>query len=446
MCRLPRLALAHLTDGPEPSTACLSLLAGLTLNGWRVQHFHSQARPLGETVVGAITGLPGRHLDPWLMPPEVCREVLVRGSRQADLTLVEGAFSVPSRTGCRPDRRGVGRIGPLVEALDLPVLAVLPCRRLDDLHLPPLPPEVQGILLDGLEEPEELDAIRRLIRIATRRPVVGAIEARHALRGLDTRAPLPSDLIEHLGRDFLRHADLTALRTLADSSPWTDPYEPLLPGYRRDFRVALAQDEAFGGYYPDTLETLEALGAELVEFSPLRSESLPRGVDLVIIGCGYPDRYADELAANFSLIGSLKHHVCKGQRIYTEGGGTAYLGRFLILGERRVPGAGILPLDAVLRDRPRAPTPVSRVLARDSWLGNRGTPVRGYRSGRWTMRPAPDPGDCPARSGPLTPQRDLFFRHHAIGSLIHLHLAALPQVVEAFAVPHRPSLCLPARS
>jgi cobyrinic acid a,c-diamide synthase len=187
---------------------------------------------------------------------------------------------------------------------------------------------------------------------------------------------------------------------------------------------------------------LEALGAELVEFSPLRDEGLPERADLVIVGCGCPDRYAEELAANLSLISALKHHVCLGRRIYAEGGGTAYLGRYLVLGHRRVSGAGILPFDAHLRPQARAPRPVTRVLTRDGWLGPSGTSVRGYRCGRWTLRPAPDPTDCPARSGTLTRQRDIYFRHHAVGSLVHLHLAALPHVVAAFVGPHRPSLAI----
>ena len=74
-------------------------------------------------------------------------------------------------------------------------------------------------------------------------------------------------------------------------------------------------------YFPDTLETLEALGAELVEFSPIRDESLPEAVDLVMIGCGFPDRHADALADNLSLIAALRSHVCRGHRIYSEGGG-----------------------------------------------------------------------------------------------------------------------------
>src|SRR5207245_2731028 len=152
------------------------------------------------------------------------------------------------------------------------------------------------------------------------------------------------------------------------------PEEPdLLPllGEGRRFRVAYAQDEAFGGYFPDTLETLETLGAELVEFSPLRDGDLPAAADLVMIGCGCPDRYADALAQNYCLMTALRAHVCRGHRIYSEGGGTAYLGRMMILDGRPVPGVGILPFDAELRANPRGPTPVTRTLTRDGWLGPR---------------------------------------------------------------------------
>src|SRR5262249_11164445 len=179
--------------------------------------------------------------------------------------------------------------------------------------------------------------------------------------------------------------------------------------------------------------------------SPLRDGALPEAVDLVMIGCGFPDLFADALAANHCLIAALHAHLCRGHRIYSEGGGTAYLGRFMIIDGRRIPGAGILPFDAELRSNPTGPTPVRRTLIQDGWLGHRGTEVRGYRSGRWRLRPAPDPGDCPARSGPLTGQCDVYFRRNAIGSLIHLHLASLPEVVAAFVGAHR-RLLVPPRT
>jgi cobyrinic acid a,c-diamide synthase len=194
-------------------------------------------------------------------------------------------------------------------------------------------------------------------------------------------------------------------------------------------------DDAFGAYFPDTLESLENLGAELVEFSPLHDEALPRDADLVLIGCGFPDRHADELAANHSLIASLRAHVCRCRRLYAEGGGAAYLARALRIGDRWVPGAGILPLDAELVPEPRWPEPVERELLRSSWLGPAGTTLRGYRPGRWRLLPAPEPDDCPARSGRLTLEPDIFFRSNAIGSLVHLHLGAVPELAAGFASP-----------
>jgi cobyrinic acid a,c-diamide synthase len=336
---------------------------------------------------------------------------------------------------------------PVAERLDLPMVAVLPCPAWSSFHLPRLSEPADALFLDGLEDPEDYEQFRSMVTMVTRRPVLGAIEAlpevRAALRQAPRDRPLPEALVHRLGASFLKFADLAAIRALARSRPitWTAA-DPGRAGLRR-FRVAYAQDQAFGAYFPDTLETLESLGAELVEFSPLRDEALPESVDLVMIGCGFADHHALALAQNLSMIAALRSHVCRGQRIYSEGGGTAYLGRSMILGSRRIPGAGILPFDAELLPSMEPPVPVERTLTRDCWLGPAGTVVRGYKTCRWRLRPGADPLDCPNCFGPLTDQNDVFYHHHAVGSLIHLHLGAFPEAVKAFAGPHRPSLTLP---
>lgn len=453
----PRLALATSAGGPDPSFATLAMLAGLTERGSRVQHFRAAACPTASESVGQVSGLPGRHLDAWLMPDDVRRCVFARGSRRTDLALVEGTLDDPGLSGRREsicDKPG--RLRPIAESLGLAVVAVVSCaswRRDGGLaHLPQIPRGVDAVLLDEVENWESLEPIRRLIRLTAGIPVVGAVETLAEVRAEFHRSPrhgiLAEDSVRALARSFLSHADLGAIRDLADSRPFPgsppsfelDPRDPGIPR----IRVAYAQDDAFGRYFPDTLETLEALGAALVGFSPLRDEAVPEGADLVMIGCGFPDGFGDELAANVSMTASLRAHVCRGKRIYSEGGGTAYLGRSMILPDRHVPGAGILPFDAELLPDPMPPVPVVRTLMHDSWLGPRGTVVRGYRSCRWRLRPGFEPLDCPSCYGALTPDHDLTFHHHAVGSLIHLHLGALPEVVAAFAGPHRPSLRRPS--
>jgi cobyrinic acid a,c-diamide synthase len=450
MFQLPRLALATPASGPEPSAASLAWLAGLTERRWRVQHFRSRACPSVMEAVGQVTGLAGRHLDAWLMPDRVCRKLLLQGSRQADLALIEGTLDEPSEILDCSHYDRPGGLQPLAEALNLPVVALMPCSTWHDFHLPRLPDPVDAVLLDGIEDPDDFEKFQRMVTTILKRPVLGAVEAlpgvRAVLRQAPRDRPLPEAVFHRLGASFLRFADLHAIRALAQSRPFPAPRcTERSPCGPTRFRVAYAQDEAFGAYFPDTLDTLEALGAELVEFSPIRDESLPEAVDLVMIGCGFPDHHADALADNLSMIASLRSHVCRGQRIYSEGSGTAYLGRSMILDGQQFPGAGILPFDAELLPNPRPPSPVTRVLTRDCWLGPKGTVVRGYRASRWKLLPGADPLACPNCFGPLTNQGDITYHHHAIGSLIHLHFGAFPEVVAAFAGPHRPSLTLPAR-
>ncbi|WP_435017157.1 cobyrinic acid a,c-diamide synthase [Tundrisphaera sp. TA3] len=445
MMSLPRLALAVSGSGLEPSAASLGLLAGLHSLGWRLQHFRSRACPIGTEAILQATGRPGRHLDAWLMPDDVCRGVFARGADRSQLAIVEGTLDRPASG----DEAGCGRpggLGPLSRSLDLPIISVIDCPRWDRLHLPKLPPEMDAVLLDGLEDASDYAKIASAVSTITRKPVVGAIEAlpeaRRILQEAPRNRPLPDGVHGPFSASFLRFADLPLLRSLANSRPFPGERLAINTSERARFRVAYALDEAFGRYFPDTLETLEALGAELIEFSPLRSEALPESADLVMIGCGFPDEHADALGANFSLINALRSHVYRGRRIYSEGGGTAYLGRSMRIDGREVPGVGILPFDAERRANPTSPYPVTRTLREDTWLAPRGTVVRGYHSGRWDLKPTSELCHQAAGFGALSDENDFFHHHHAVGGLIHLHLAALPQVVEAFAGPHRPSLTL----
>jgi cobyrinic acid a,c-diamide synthase len=451
MARLPRLALATQCDAVEPSLVSLAMLAGLGQIGVRAQHFRCLARPFGTTCVRQASGLPGRHLDAWLMSPETLRCAFSRGAKLADLSLIEGTLAPrPHGLGPYPHDQP-GPLAPIAEALDLPRVAVVDCGGVSGPVCLTRPPcDFDAIILDNLGDPTRLESARVCAKHMFRKPVLAVLdsmpEIREFLKARSTQHPIPSPILDRLAASFLRNADLGAIRSLADSRPYQAVTDAACPCASRRFRVAYANDDAFGGYFPDTLETLQAFGAELVDFSPLKDEALPSDVDLVMIGCGSPDQYLDALAANLSLIGALRQYVCRGNRLYAEGGGTAYLGRSMIVDGRSVPGAGILPLDAILRSDQRSPVPVRRVLSRESWIGGAGTELRGYRSGRWTLRPAEDPHDCPTLSGTLTAQKDMYFRKLAVGSLIHFHLASFPRVISAFAGAPRSSFTLPRPS
>src|SRR5271165_6532168 len=123
---VPRLALATAATGPEPSVMALALLAGLAEKRWRVQHFRTRACPTVTEVVGQVTGLPGRHLDSWLMPEAVCRSLFARGTQGAELGVVEGTMETPLKVRACTQSDLPGDLKQISRTLDLPVIAVLP--------------------------------------------------------------------------------------------------------------------------------------------------------------------------------------------------------------------------------------------------------------------------------------------------------------------------------
>ena len=149
-----------------------------------------------------------------------------------------------------------------------------------------------------------------------------------------------------------------------------------LPAFAHPLNIAVAYDEAFSCYFPDTLDVLESQGANVSVFSPLRSERLPDHTDVVYFGCGQPEDYVNELAANFCMKESLWNHVVSGGRVYAESAGLAYLCREMVMPcGHHWPMVGLLP--ALARRNP-APAPDR---AGGSHLGTRLLVVRGQRSG-----------------------------------------------------------------
>ena len=114
-------------------------------------------------------------------------------------------------------------------------------------------------------------------------------------------------------------------------------------------RIAVARDRAFNFAYRENLDRLEEMG-QVVYFSPLAGDELPKDVDLVYLPGGYPELFAPELALNRMLASELVQYAENGGRIFAECGGMMYLGRSLTDQEGKVwPMAGVLPIECTMQ-------------------------------------------------------------------------------------------------
>lgn len=112
------------------------------------------------------------------------------------------------------------------------------------------------------------------------------------------------------------------------------------------FRLGIAMDEAFCFYYQDNLRLLERLGGELVYFSPIHDRSLPKQLDGLILGGGYPELYCEALSLNESMRESVKKAAEGGLPVLGECGGYLYL-----LEELEAEDGRIWPMTGVLKGK-----------------------------------------------------------------------------------------------
>ena len=75
----------------------------------------------------------------------------------------------------------------------------------------------------------------------------------------------------------------------------------------KTIRIGVARDEAFCFYYEDNLDLLKSLGAKLIFFSPLHDDTLPKDLDGILFGGGYPELYLKELEENENGFFLKKH-------------------------------------------------------------------------------------------------------------------------------------------
>ncbi len=142
----------------------------------------------------------------------------------------------------------------------------------------------------------------------------------------------------------------------------------------------MARDKAFCFYYQENIEALEKSGAEIVEFSPISTRSLPSDIHGIYFGGGYPELFAESLSANKTLMNEIKTQSLQGMPLYGECGGFMYLCRDITVmdGTTKYPMTGCFPFSAVMSKKMRSLGYRQISLKQDTLIGSCGDVLRGH--------------------------------------------------------------------
>jgi cobyrinic acid a,c-diamide synthase len=309
---------------------------------------------------------------------------------------------------------------------------VLGCQHLD--------PELRlaGVLLNRLATPRQERAVRAAVEEICGLPVLGSIPRLSDLTfperhlGLLTPAEHPevAEPIAIAREAVAAHVDLEAIRALAESAPpltWTADAEREMPlGARRRVRVGVVRDSAFTFYYPENLEALEQLGAEVVPINALTDPDLPL-LDALYIGGGYPETHAAALAANGAFRATLRREIEAGLPVIAECGGLIYLGEAMVMDGVAHPMVGIFPVTFELGKRPWGHGYACVEVKGANPFFAAGTVLRGHEFRYSYVRSARTEALCMAfrmqRGTGFDGERDGLVSENVLASFCHFHAA-----------------------
>lgn len=361
---LPRVFISAAHKSSGKTTITQGLCAALRARGSVVQAFKKGPDYIDPMWLALASGRPCYNLDFHMMEVDEMRGGFARWAAGADVNLIEGNKGLYDGL----DLEGSNSNAALAKLLGTPVVLVIDSRGMTrgiaplllgyqafdrDIH-------IAGVILNHVGGSRHEAKLRAVIEHYTDIEVLGAVQHDPALVITERHLGLvpaneaagARDKIHQLGQAVAAGVDLDRLLALAAAAPaFAAPSAPAAIPAGDTVRIGIARDRAFGFYYSEDLDTLDAAGAQLVELDLVAGRSLPE-LDGLIIGGGFPEVFMEALEANVAMRREIRAAIDEGVPTYAECGGLMYLSRRIRWQARSAEMVGVVEGDTVMHERP----------------------------------------------------------------------------------------------
>jgi cobyrinic acid a,c-diamide synthase len=356
------VSAAHKSSGK--TTISIGLCAALAAGGHTVQPFKKGPDYIDPLWLGQASGRPCHSLDFYLSGADEILRSFSAHSQGSDIQLIEGNKGLYDGL----DLDGSNSNAALATLLDAPVVLVIDVQGMTRGIAPLVlgyqqfdtDINIAGIILNQVRGSRHESKLRAVLEHYTEIPVLGSVHHDPELQIVERHLGLmPSNenrdatnKIRYIGEQVAKQVDLDKLIAIAGDSPAAPATAAVTAEPpRKDIRIGIARDAAFGFYYPGDLDAFGLAGAELVPFNTLTDKSLP-DVDALFIGGGFPEIHMESLSANSSLRAAIRNAINSGMPAYAECGGLMYLAREIRWHDKVCDMVGVIPADVQMHDRP----------------------------------------------------------------------------------------------
>ncbi|MGC2165848.1 MAG: cobyrinate a,c-diamide synthase [Gallionella sp.] len=355
------ISAAHKSSGK--TTVSIGLCAALHDLGHSVQPYKKGPDYIDPMWLSLAATRTCRNLDLYLMEHD---DIIATYRRhESEINIVEGNKGLYD--GLALD--GSNSNAALATLLDLPVFLVIDARGMTRGIAPLIlgyqafdrKINIAGVILNNLGGSRHEAKLRAVIEHYTDVPVVGAIYnddrlnivERHLGLMPSNESSIATEKIKQIGEAIKSQVDLNLLLTLSVQQVAEPTPLAAVSTFRGPdrVRIGIARDRAFGFYYADDLDALEAAGAELISFDTTRNTQLPN-VHALYIGGGFPETCAVDLESNVSLRAEIRLAIEGGMPAYAECGGLMYLSRSIEYQGVTHQMVGAIPGDVKMYDKP----------------------------------------------------------------------------------------------
>lgn len=362
-----KLIVAGTGSNVGKTTVTIGLMAAYKELGYTVQGFKCGPDYIDPTYHTMVTGRQSRNLDSWMCDGTFVKEIFARGCQDADIAIMEGVMGLFDG---KDPLSNVGSSAEIALITDTPVLLVIDASGMARSAAAmvkgyqTLSPDMNicGVVANYVGSEGHYTLIKQAVEQECGVPVVGYLQRDDRLIMPERYAGLipmlkneeQPAIYQVLSETIQTCFDLALLYEVMgrEVSGLADEGWLGLQKEKQKVKIAVAKDEAFHFYYQENLELLEYAGAELVYFSPLHGENLPKDVHGLYLGGGFPEQFAKQLSEQHTVMTSIYDEIVNGLPTLAEGGGLMYLSEYLIDADHQQHAmVGVIPGKVEMKSR-----------------------------------------------------------------------------------------------